>query len=190
MLSVVHDEEDVAEAGVWGKINPPVRYAEDSAALWGALADGTLNHVTTDHAAFAPEEKAAAEGDFPGAPPGHPGLEVLVPTILDGVAAGRIGLDRAIDLVSTNGADRFCLQQKGRLTPGAAADVVIVDLGAETVIDEASLQTAARANARLSHGKRYRGRVVRTILAGNTAWDGGAPAGPPGSGRFVTPSLA
>ena len=187
---LMHDEDDVAKAGVWGKINPPIRYASDSAALWQALADGTIDHVTTDHAAFAPVEKAAAEGDFLSAPPGHPGLEVLLPTLLEGVAAGRISLGRAADLVSTKAAQRFCLPQKSGLMPGAAADIVMVNLGAETVIDQASLQTAARANARLSHGKRYRGRVVRTLLAGITAWDGSAIVGAYGNGRFVTPSLA
>lgn len=187
---LMHDEEDVEKAGVWGKINPPIRYAHDKAALWQALADGTLDHVTTDHAAFTTKEKAAAEGDFLSAPPGHPGLEVLLPTLLEGVAAGRINLSRAVDLVSTKAAQRFSLPQKGGLVTGADADIVMVDLTAETVIEQNSLKTAARANARLSHGKRYRGRVVRTLLGGKTVWDGSNFVGAHGNGCFVKPKLS
>ena len=187
---LMHDEEDVAKAGVCGKINPPIRYASDKTALWQALADGTLDHVTTDHAAFTTKEKAAAEGDFLSAPPGHPGLEVLLPSLLEGVAAGKINLSRAVDLVSTRAAQRFCLPQKGSLVSGANADITIVDLAAETVIEQNSLKTAARANARLSHGKRYRGRVVRTLLGGKTVWDGSTVVGTHGRGCFVRPKLS
>ncbi|MEM9249903.1 MAG: dihydroorotase family protein [Pseudomonadota bacterium] len=184
---LMHDTDDVAAAGVWGKINPPVRTAADRDALWQALADGTLRHVTTDHAAFAPEEKAAADGDFLSAPPGHPGLEVLVPTVLDGAAHGKVSLAEAARLVAANGADRFGLPGKGRLAKGADADVILADLAGETVVTPESLLTNARTNARLSHGQRYRGRVVRTLLRGRTVWDGTQLTGTPGEGRFVCP---
>ena len=58
-------EADVARAGVNGKVNPPIRHAADQDALWQAIADGVITHVTTDHAPFSRAEKAAAEGDFP-----------------------------------------------------------------------------------------------------------------------------
>jgi ABC-type multidrug transport system fused ATPase/permease subunit len=145
-------EDDVARAGVCARINPPVRHEADRAALWEALADGTLAHVTTDHAAFAPEEKAAKEGDFLTAPPGHPGLETLVPTLLDAVAEGRMPIERASALLSGNAAARFRLPTKGRLAAGADADMIVVDMGGETHITEATLLTNARAISRLTHG--------------------------------------
>lgn len=180
-------EEDVARAGVSARINPPVRRERDRAALWGALADGTITHVTTDHAGFAPEEKAAREGDFLTAPPGHPGLETLVPTLLDAVAEGRMPIERASALVAANAASRFRLPSKGRLAAGADADMILVDMGGETHITEQALLTNARAISRLTLGRRYRGAVRRTILRGVTVWDGARLAAPPGSGRFVTP---
>jgi dihydropyrimidinase/allantoinase len=182
-------EADVARAGVAARINPPIRGAADRAALWEALADGTIAHVTTDHAAFAPEEKAAKEGDFLTAPPGHPGLETLVPTILDAVAGGRLPVERASALLSANAATRFRLQAKGRLAAGADADMMLIDMTGETRITEDSLLTNARAISRLTHGQIYRGRILRTILRGQTIWDGAAISARPGCGRFVTPEV-
>jgi dihydroorotase (multifunctional complex type) len=180
--------EDVARVGTCARINPPVRSAADRAALWEALADGTIGHVTTDHAAFAPAEKAAHEGNFLTAPPGHPGLEVLLPTLLDAVAAGAMTLSQASALVSANAARRFGLPGKGSLAPGAAADIVLVDMHGETRVTEAGLLTAARSIARLSHGERFAGRIVRTLVGGRSVWAEGR-LGPPGAGRFVRPDL-
>ena len=59
----------------------------------------------------------------------------------------------------------------------------------ETVVTEAGLLTAARAVARLVHGERFRGRVVRTLVGGATVWDGGRLARPLGAGRFVRPGM-
>jgi dihydropyrimidinase/allantoinase len=180
-------EDDVARAGVAARINPPIRRDADRAALWDALADGTIAHVTTDHAAFAPEEKAAKEGDFLTAPPGHPGLETLVPTLLDAVAAGTLATDRASALLSANAAARFRLPAKGRLAPGADADIIVVDMQGETHITDATLLTNARAISRLTAGRRYRGRILRTLVRGRTVWDGTSIIAPPGTGRFITP---
>ena len=180
-------EADVARAGVSAKINPPIRHEADRAALWEALADGTLKHVTTDHAAFAPEEKLAKDGDFLSAPPGHPGLETLVPTLLDAVATGKTTMERAFALLSGNAAARFRLPSKGRLAAGADADIIIVDMGAQTHITQSTLLTNARAISRLTDGHRYQGRILRTILRGATVWDGAAITAPPGIGRFVNP---
>ena len=151
------------------------------------MADGTLDHLATDHAAYADAEKVATEGDFPGAPPGHPGLETLLPILLDGVAAGHIGLERAVAVTASSPAERFRLPAKGRIAAGADADLVLVDLGGETEVRPDRLLTAARASARLAHGARWRGRIVRTLLCGRTVWDGAEIRGP-AAGRFVTPA--
>ena len=180
-------EADVARVGVCARINPPIRHEIDRTTLWEALSDGTLAHVTTDHAAFAPEEKAAKEGDFLTAPPGHPGLETLVPTLLDAVVMGTLPMERAWALLAGNAATRFRLPSKGRLAAGADADIIIVDMGEEPHITQATLLTNARAISRLTDGRRYQGRILRTILRGATVWDGAAITAPPGIGRFVKP---
>ena len=184
-----YTEDDVARAGVAAKINPPVRTAADRAALWAAIGDGTIGHVTTDHAGFTATEKAAHAGNFLTAPPGHPGTECMLPALLDAVAVGRISIGDIARLTAGNAAARFGLPDRGRIAPGAKADIVIVDLARETVVTETSLLTAAAPVARLSHGERFRGRVIHTLLTGETVWDGTRPAPEP-RGRFVSPVRA
>jgi dihydropyrimidinase/allantoinase len=181
-----YTEDDVARAGVAAKINPPVRQADDRDALWAAIADGTIGHVTTDHAGFTAAEKAAHAGNFLTAPPGHPGTECMLPGLLDAVAEGRLTLEDVVRLTAGQAAARFGLPDRGRIAAGARGDVVIVDMADETHVTAESLLTTAAPVARLSHGERFRGRVVRTLLAGETVWDG-RNAAPAGMGRFVRP---
>ena len=180
-----YTEEDVARVGVAAKINPPIRHAADRQALWQAIADGVITHVTTDHAGFSAAEKAQHADNFLTAPPGHPGTECMLPAMLDAVAQGRVTLSQVMHLLCLNAATRFGLPDRGGLVPGRRADLITVDLGAQTHVTEASLITAAAAIARLSHGEIFRGKLRRTWLAGQTVWDG-TPTGP-ATGRFVTP---
>lgn len=181
-------EKDVARAGIYAKVNPPIRHQADQDALWRAIADGVINYVTTDHAPFAKAEKQAAEGNFPAAPPGVPGIEFILPAMLDAVAHGRMSLKRAHDLICANGAKLYGLYPaKGALLPGSNADVTIVDLAGETVISSKTLHTHAREVAHLFEGRRLQGKVVQTLLAGQTVFLDGNVTGPQGGGRYVTP---
>lgn len=179
--------DDVRAAGVFAKINPPVRMQRDQDALWSAIEDGTITHVTTDHAAFSYADKLACIDNFLQAPPGTPGSEVLLPAMLDAVARGRLTLEAAMALLSTNAAHRFGLPTKGRIAVGADADLVLVDLSAITEINPQTLLTFARDVAQLYHGARFTGRVQRTIVGGRTVYDGEV-VGAAGDGRFVSPT--
>lgn len=180
-------EQDVANAGIYAKVNPPIRHQTDQDALWQAISDGVINYVTTDHAPFAKAEKQASEGNFPGAPPGVPGIEFIVPAMLDAVARGKLTLKHAHDLMCANGARRYGLYPfKGALLPGSAADVTLVDLAGETTFSPKTLHTHARDVAHLFYGRRLKGRVVQTILAGRTVYLDGDVTGPQGAGAFVT----
>ncbi|MEY8117827.1 dihydroorotase family protein [Falsihalocynthiibacter sp. BN13B15] len=182
-------EEDVVRVGVYAKVNPPIRTAADRDALWQAIADGVINYVTTDHAPFAKAEKQAAEGKFPTAPPGVPGIEFILPAMLDAAANGRFTLKKAHDLICANGAKRYGIYpMKGALLPGSAADIALVDLNATTTISADTLHTHAREVAHLYEGRKLRGKVVQTILAGNTVFLNGEISGKAGQGSFVTPT--
>lgn len=181
-------EKDVDRAGVYAKVNPPIRTQADQEALWQAIADGIIDYVTTDHAPFAQAEKQAAEGDFFAAPPGSPGIETILPAMLDAVAAGRMDLKRAHDLICANGARRYGLfPAKGSLLPGADADVALVDLKGTTEVSLGSLVSHARDVAHLWEGRRFRGKLRRTLLAGRTVYADGTVTGKPGGGQFVVP---
>ncbi len=181
-------EADVARAGVYGKVNPPIRGQADQDALWRAISDGVITHVTTDHAPFSHAEKAASEGNFPAAPPGVPGIEFILPAMLDAVAQGRLGLKQAHDLICANGARRYGIYpRKGALMPGSDADITLVDLEGETVISPETLHSHARNVAHLFNGRRLRGKVARTILAGRTIFADGKIIGRIGGGRHIRP---
>lgn len=181
-------EDDVAKVGIYAKVNPPIRHQSDQDALWQAIEDGVINYVTTDHAPFAKAEKQAAEGNFPGAPPGVPGIEFIVPAMLDAVARGKLSLKRAHDLMCANGAKRYGLYPaKGALLPGSQADVTIVDLAGETTFSPETLHTHAREVAHLFYGRKLRGKVCQTLLAGRTVFQDGEVTGPRGIGRFTRP---
>ncbi len=178
--------DDVRRAGVFAKINPPVRLQADQDALWQGIADGIITHVTTDHAAFSHAEKLAGASNMVTAPPGSPGSEVLVPAMLDAVAKGRITLEKAMALLSGNGAKRFNLPGKGKIAVGADADLMLVDMNATTTIGRDSLFTFARDVAQLYYDAAFQGRVQRTIVAGRSVYDGGI-TGHAGWGSYVSP---
>jgi len=186
---LLRTSDDVERAGVYGKVNPPIRGKADQDALWAALADGTLRHITTDHASFAYAEKRAAEGNFLTGPPGVPGSEVLVPMALDAVSRGVLTLEQAVALIAGNGADRFSLPGKGRLAAGADADLILVDMAGATVIDPARLLTHARQTAQLYAGATFKGRVVRAIVAGNTVAKAGTIVAASPLGRYARADL-
>ena len=181
-------EQALSDYGSYAKINPPLRTEDDQEALWEALRDGTLMAVTTDHSPFATEEKERAKTDIWAAPPGAPGIEELVPSMLDAAAKGKVTLEQAVNLISTNGAKRFGLYpKKGAIQEGADADLIIVDLQAQTTIDKTKLFTQARLCDYLYDGMTFQGKVLTTILGGRIIYRDGEVLGQPGWGKFVRP---
>lgn len=180
--------DDVQKAGIYAKVNPPIRGKADQEALWQAIADGLIDYVTTDHAPFAKAEKQAAEGNFLTAPPGVPGIEVFLPAMLDAVSGGRLTLAQMHRLMCSNGARLHGIYpRKGAILPGSDADIVLVDPDAETLITAETLHSHARDVAHLFYGRKFRGRVRQTLLAGATVFRDGEVIGQPGRGRFVRP---
>lgn len=185
---LLFNEADLARVGSYAKINPPLRKPSDQAALWQALEDGTLMAVTTDHSPFTPAEKERARTDIWAAPPGAPGVEELVLGMLEAVHQGRLTLERATELLSSNGAKRFGLYpRKGAVAVGADADLVIVDLNAATTIRKEALQTEARLCDLLYDGMTFAGRIVTTLVGGKVVYHEGTVVGQQGDGAFVRP---
>jgi allantoinase len=179
-------EADMERVGPYAKINPPLRSAADQSALWEGLADGSLMAVTTDHSPFTVEEKERARTDIWRTPPGAPGVEELLLGMMDAALNGRISLDHAVRLISTNGAQRFGVYpQKGAIAVGTDADIVIYDPQQTTTIHPDMLFSKAKACDKLYEGKTFRGRVRRTLVNGRTVFHNGEILGQPGWGKFV-----
>ena len=105
--------------------------------------------------------------------------------------SGRISINKAIDLLATNGAKRFGVYpERGHIGIGAAADLVIYDPNAETTIHRDMLFSKARDCDKLYEGMTFKGAVKRTIVNGKTVFLDGAIVGAAGDGQFVRPDPA
>ena len=117
--------------GTLAQMNPPIRGERHRAALWQGVASGTVDVVGSDHAPHTREEKAKR---YPASPSGMPGVQTLLPVLLDHVAAGRLDLRRLVELTSTGAARLWGLQGKGALAVGRDADLSLVDRKARRTI--------------------------------------------------------
>lgn len=121
---------------------PPLRSPADQAALWTALAGGTLQVVSTDHCPWTRAEKA--QPDFTTIPGGVPSIEARLALIHHfGVNHARLSLARWVQVCATNPADWMGLPHKGRILPGADADLVIFDPTRAITLDTGTLHEAA-----------------------------------------------
>ena len=113
--------------GTYAQMNPPIRDEAQRRALWRAVAEGVVDVIGSDHAPHSREEK---ERRYPDSPSGMPGVQTLLPLMLDHVAAGRLTLARLADLVCAGPARVYGMAGKGRIAVGYDADLSIVDLAA------------------------------------------------------------
>jgi allantoinase len=177
-------EEDAETLGNVAKCAPPLRSREESEALWRALADGTLPMVASDHSP-APWELKAGEDAF-AAWGGISGCQTMLALLLSEGCAGR-GLPVELIAAATSGyvARRFALGGKGRLEPGADADLALVDLTASHELTAEDLHYRHRHSPFL--GRTLSAGIVRTFLRGRTVFADGHIVGPP-TGRLLTPN--
>jgi allantoinase len=178
----------LARVGAFGKINPPLRSSADQAALWEGLADGTIDVIASDHAPFTVADKENVGDDILAAPPGHPGVEFIVPFIMTQALTGRINIDGAVHLMSTRAAQLFNLfPRKGALWPGSDADITIYDPDGDRVIRRQDWHTKVSESNRLYDGFPTRGHVYGTIVSGKPVYWDGRFSGQPGDGKLVRP---
>ena len=148
------------------KMNPPLRTQEDIDAIIEGIADGTLTILCSDHAPHAAYEK---EVEIDHAPFGITGLETEFAIFHDILVhkRGAIGLPRLIALLTSEPASLLKLD-RGRLSVGTPADVVLIDPAMEWTFDKT--QSASLSKNTPFHGQTWRGRAVRTIVGGETVW--------------------
>ena len=160
---------------------PPLRSLEHREALWAALADRTLDVVSTDH---GPRRRVPDERGVLRHRPGTSGIEARLALMhSEGVLAGRIDLSRWVELCCTAPARLHGLARKGRLAPGDDADIVLFDPAAERAL------AADVLHSDIDHstydGMRVRGWPVTTIARGEVIVSDGELRAEPGRGRFV-----
>lgn len=181
---LVLSEEDAEALGNVAKCAPPLRPREESEALWAALADGSLPMVASDHSP-APWALKGAEDAF-AAWGGISGCQTMLALALSEGCVAR-GLPVELIAAATSGyvARRFALRGKGRLEPGADADLALVDLTGSHELSAEDLHYRHPHSPFV--GRTLSARVVRTLVRGRTVFADGRIVGPP-TGRLLTPN--
>ena len=167
----------------WGIMQPPLREENEKILLWKQIADGVISTIGTDHCDYTISQKRE-HIEFTKTPGGIPGLETLLPLLAtEGVAAGRISWSRLVEVCSANPARIFGLGDKGRLEPGADADVVIYDPRAEGTLRADKMHNLAGYTP--YEGRRVQGAVRDVFSRGRQLVREGEFIPAPGWGRFV-----
>ncbi|MDE0232427.1 MAG: dihydroorotase family protein [bacterium] len=159
--------------------------AHHQQAVWDALADGSIDILASDHAPHTREEKDVGYEDMWAAHTGSPGIQYQLPLLVDAHRRGRISLERLVDAASTAPARLFGLPRKGRIEPGADADLVLIDPDREWTITNDSV--LSKIDWTPYHGRTLTGAVERTIVRGVDVYAGGEVVGEPGHGRQAVP---
>lgn len=118
--------------------NPPIREKHHQDALWRAIANGTVDIVASDHAPHTLEEKAK---EYPASPSGTPGVQTIVPVMLNHVRNGKLTLEKLVELMCYGPQRVHGIVGKGRIARGYDADFTIVDLNKKMTMTHAQQQS-------------------------------------------------
>ena len=166
-------------------MSPPLRQKKDQASLWSGIQQGTVQVVATDHCPFKWEQKLMGKDDFSKIPNGHPAIEHRMELLFsEGVAKGRINLNKFVEVNSTNAAKIFGMfPQKGTLGIGSDADIVIFDPNEKHTISAKTHHMNVDYSA--YEGVEVTGKVKTVILRGEVAIDQNDCKIQKGYGRFI-----
>jgi dihydroorotase len=178
-------EEISAKLGPIARVNPPIRESGHGEFLYQSILDGALDSVTTDHAPHTREEKL--EPDIWRGASGFIGVETSIPLMLSEAVHKRgMSLNQLVKLCSENPARIWGLwPQKGSLAVGSDADITIVDLEQEWVIDEQKLHSKHRISP--WHGWHGKGKPVATVVRGQVVVLEGQLVAEQPVGRMIRP---
>lgn len=164
---------------------PPLRGPEHLEALWHGVERGGIQQVSSDHSSFTFKDREMGRNNFTQIPNGLAGIETRLPILFsEGVAKGRISVNRFVELAATNPAKMFGLfPQKGSLAVGADADIVVMDPEKEWVVDYKKLHQAVDYSP--YEGMALKGAPVLTISRGEVVAENREPKMERGRGRFL-----
>ena len=162
------DETAYQRIGTLAQMNPPVRDQTHRAGIWAGVHNGVADVLGSDH---APHTLAEKQKPYPQSPSGMTGVQTLVPIMLDHVNAGRMGLERFVDMTSAGPQRLFGIAGKCRIAVGYDADLTVVDLKRRETIRNAGV--ASKAGWTPYDGVEVTGWPVGTVIRGQRVmWDG------------------
>lgn len=168
--------------------SPPMKGQESQDAIWAALKRGDIDTVATDHCPFQQSEKDWGKDDFRKIPNGCAGVENMYPYMLSKANEGKIPFTKAVEVCSSNPARIFGCTQKGSLTVGKDADIVIYDPEKDFTV------TCETMHSDYDHtvweGTQLHGYPVMTFSRGRLVYENGEFKGEPGWGKFIKRKLS
>jgi len=169
------------EHGNMALMLPPLRTKADVEALWKALKRGLIDTVASDHAPHSIEEKSAQS--IWDVKPGIAGLETMLPLMLNQVNRGRLTVNELVRLMSEKPAEIFHLSDRGSISEGSIADIVVVDINQEHKIDASRFHSKAKFSP--FDGWKVKGKPVKTFVNGQLTMDESEIVAKPRTGRIV-----
>lgn len=183
------DTEDLEKYGPVAKMNPPLRTKEEVEGMWKHLKEGNIDLISSDHIRWNAADKEKGHGNIFKAPSGLPGLEVIVPLMFDAMVSRRgFSASAFAKVMSTNAAERFSVENKGKIEEGYDADFVVIDPEKEWQMSADMLDTDISLLP--FRDRTIKGKVMETIIRGRTVFDGQEVTSEPGYGRFINGSGA
>lgn len=177
-------KEDMTEYGPYLKFSPVMHEAANRDAMWEMLRQGYVDTFGSDHSPYAKSEKEAGANDIWKAPNGIPGIETLLPTLLNGVSEGKVSLEQVVKVTSYNPSRIYGLwPQKGTLQVGSDADFVVVDMDLVHTYTVEDMKSKCKWSPYF--GRTYHGWPIRTVVRGKTVCLNGQIVGPMGWGQYV-----
>jgi dihydroorotase (multifunctional complex type) len=174
----------LTKVGSLAFVDPPLRHSTTQRGLWQDLLTGSIDLVASDHAPHSLKEKR--HSDIWAVPSGFPGLETTLPLLLTMVARGKLSLELLIAILARNPARIFRLDGKGVIAVGFDADLTVVDVDQEFIIDSTAFHSKAKYSP--FDGMKVVGRPIQVFLGGNLVMEEGEILSKPGSGSIIRPS--
>jgi dihydroorotase (multifunctional complex type) len=180
--------EEAEKIGSWLKVNPPIRSREHQEAAWNGIKDGTIDFVASDHSPYSHEEKNVKNknNNIFDCGSGTPGLETMMPVMLNAVSKQEITLEQLIEVLSLKPAKRFGLYpRKGTIQVGSDADLVIIDMNKEYTLKNENMYTKSKIT--VFDDWKIKGLIEKTIVRGRIVFDNGKFCVEKGFGKHLTP---
>ena len=160
--------------GTYAQMNPPIRDKSHYDRLWYAVKNNLNDTIGSDH---APHLKINKDKEYPNSPSGMPGVQTLMPVMLNHINDGKLSLNQLINLVCENPVKIFGIQSKGFIKEGYDADFTIVDMNKTIEIKNENIES--KCGWTPFNGDKFKGTPTHTIIAGNIKMQDGKILGDP-----------
>ena len=158
--------------GTYAQMNPPIREKIHQDRLWYAVRNNFVDIIGSDH---APHLKVNKEKSYPDSPSGMPGVQTLLPVMLNHINNGKLKLEQLMKFICENPVKIFGIKNKGYIKKDFDADLTIVDLNRKITIDNKEIQSKCKWTP--YHGETFKGSPVATIIAGKIKMKSGSLIG-------------